>query len=91
MPSNIGEGGSCQKLSIGSTSTQSAVIKGTVVHVTPTVDCFIRDGLNPVALSTGVDHFLVANATQEFQTEKGNILAFITTSAAGTVYISVVG
>lgn len=84
---NVAVGGTCQKVSISSTSAQSTALPN-VVHVTPTVDCFVREAANPVAVSDGTDHFLVANATQEFQVTSGNKLAFITTGASGLVYIA---
>jgi hypothetical protein len=90
MINNIAPGGSCQQLSISTTSTQSAAINARVVHVTPTADCFMRGGTNPTALSNGTDHFLVANATQEFRVDQGGKLAFITASGTGAVYIAVV-
>ena len=86
---NIAIGGACQKIAISSTSAQSASIPN-VVHITPTVDCFVREDVNPVALSNGTDHFLAAGATQEFKIKNGNKLAFITTAATGTVYIATV-
>lgn len=95
MPSNIAPAGSAQKIAISSTSAQSALINGKIVHITPTVDCFFRAGVtpaaSPVSVSDGTDHFLVANATQEFYVEYGTKLAFITTAATGTVYVVVVG
>lgn len=86
---NIAVGGTCQKIAISSTSAQSAAIPN-VVHITPSVDCFVREAANPVALADGTDHFLSAGATQEFQVKNGNKLAFITTAATGTVYIAAV-
>lgn len=86
---NIAVGGTCQKISISSTSAQSAALPN-IVHITPTVDCFVREAASPTAVSDGTDHFLVANATQEFKVTKGNKLAFITTAATGIVYIAAV-
>lgn len=91
MASNIAAGGTCQKIAISTTSAQSVSIPGVVVHVTPTTDCFVRDGSNPTALSDGTDHFLVANATQEFRVTPGDKLAFVTSASSGSVYVAVVG
>jgi hypothetical protein len=91
MPSNISPGTFCQKIAISSTSAQSTAINGSIVHVTPTTGCFMRRGSNPVAVSTGVDHYLVAGATQEFNISKGDLLAFITDAATGSVYVAVAG
>lgn len=89
--SRIATGGTCQKVAISSTSAQSAAIDAHLVHVTPTVDCYVREGANPTALSNGTDHFLVANATQAFTITHDNKLAFITTAASGSVHIAPVG
>jgi hypothetical protein len=89
--SRVAVGGVCQKIAISGTSAQSAAIAGHLVHVTPTVDCYVREAANPTASATGVDHFLVANATQSFAVTRGNKLAFITEGAAGTVRIAEVG
>ena len=91
LASRIATGGVCQKIAISGTSAQSTAIAGHLVHITPTVDCYVREAANPTALATGVDHFLVANATQSFTVTHGNKLAFITEGAAGTVRIADVG
>lgn len=88
VASPIATGGSCQVVSISGTSAQSAALTASVVHVTPTVDCFVREAANPTALSDGTDHFLLANATQSFAVTPLNKLAFKTTGAAGSVYIA---
>lgn len=89
--SRLAAGGTCQKIAISAVSAQSAALLGPIIHVTPTVDCYVREGANPTALLTGVDHWLVANATQAFTVAHGNKLAFITESGAGTVRIAEVG
>lgn len=89
--SAIATGGTCQSVSISGTSAQSAAITGTLVHITPTVDCFVREAANPTALSNGTDEFLVAYVTQSKSITSGNKLAFKTTAATGTVYIAPVG
>ena len=89
--SRIATGGTCQQIAISGTSAQSAAIDAHIVHVTPTVDCYVREGASPTALANGTDHFLVANATQAFTITHDNKLAFITSGAAGTVRIAPVG
>jgi len=84
----IAIGGTCQAVSISGTSAQSAAITAGVVHITPTVDCFVREAANPTAVSDGTDEFLLAAATQAKTVQYGNKLAFKTTGAAGTVYIA---
>ena len=90
-PLRLAAGGNCQKIAISSTSASSAQIQGSIVHITPSVDCYAREGMAPTAVSTGVDHFLVANATQMFSIMPNNKIAFITESLSGTVRIAVVG
>lgn len=86
--STVATGGACQAVAISSTSAQSAAITGTLVHITPTTDCFVREASNPTALSDGTDEFLVAYVTQAKRITSGNKLAFKTVSATGTVYIA---
>lgn len=90
MPINVAEGGSCQKVSISSTSAQSAAIAGRVVQVVVDVVCFVRAGQNPTAVSTGVDHYLAANTVYEFWVNRTDVLAFVTTAATGNAYIAVI-
>ncbi|MCR4307672.1 MAG: hypothetical protein NUV80_03855 [Candidatus Berkelbacteria bacterium] len=82
-------GGQSQSLSISSTSASSAAINTSHAVIMPTVDCFFRAGLSPTALSTGVDDFLLANNKYRVGgIPMGHKLAFITTAATGTVYIT---
>lgn len=53
--SKIATGGDCQAVSISGTSAQSAAITASLVHITPTVDVFVREGADPTALATGVE------------------------------------
>lgn len=89
--SAVAVGGTCQAVAISGTSAQSAAITGALVHITPTVDVFVREGADPTALATGVDELLVAGATQAKRIASGNKLAFKTGGATGTVYIAPVG
>lgn len=84
----LGDPGLSQALSISSTSAQSAVINATSVVVTPTIDCFVRQGSNPTALSDGTDMFLLGQIAYRLSLPRGNKLAFKTVSASGTVYIT---
>lgn len=82
-------GGQSAAISISSTSAQSSAITTGFVTVTPTVDCFFRQGANPTSLSNGTDDFLLANNKYRISgVPNGNKLAFVTTGAAGTVYIT---
>lgn len=82
-------GGQSASVAISSTSAQSAAITTGGALVTPTVDCFMRQGVNPTALSNGTDQLLLANNTYRVgYIENDNKLAFITTAATGSVYIT---
>jgi hypothetical protein len=82
-------GGQSAAVSISTTSAQSAAITTPSVVVTPTVDCFFRQGANPTALSDGTDQILLAtNSYRLSGIVSGNKLAFITASGTGTVYIT---
>lgn len=91
---SLGEPGTSQALAISSTSAQSAAITPTsavspaTVVVTPTVDCFVRQGTNPTAVSDGTDMFLLASSSYRLSLPRGNKLAFKTVSSSGTVYIT---
>lgn len=91
MSNAIAAPGTSLKVSISTTSAQSAAISASRVHVTPNADCYVREGINPTAVSDGTDHFLLGNATQEFFITPGNKLAFITESGTGFVRIAKVG
>lgn len=84
----LGDPGLSQALSISSTSAQSAVINAGSVVVTPTVDCFVRQGSNPTAVSDGTDMFLLGSVSYRLSLPRGNKLAFKTTAASGTAYIT---
>ncbi len=82
-------GGQSQSVAISTTSAQSAAITTGSAVVTPSVDCFFRQGVSPTALSNGTDQFLLANNTYRISDiVSGNLLAFITASGTGTVYIT---
>jgi hypothetical protein len=85
----IDSGGASEDLAISGVSAQSAAITAGEALVTPTVDCFVRQGSNPTALADGTDIFLLANVSVRLSgILNGYKLAFITSGAAGTVYIS---
>lgn len=88
--SGIAAGGSCKVVSVSGTSAQSAALDGVLVHITPTVDCFMREGAAPTAVSDGTDEIMIAYVTQAKRITRGNKLAFKTTGAAGSVYIAIV-
>lgn len=88
----VDEGGKSQKVTLlAATSAQSAAIDTEFADVYSTVDCFVRAGANPTALSDGTDRFIPANTLLRLdginRAATGSKLAFIA-AAAGTVYIT---
>jgi hypothetical protein len=90
-------GGTSQKLAISGTSAQSNAAasastesKGVPIKylVTPDATCFVRKGSNPTALADGTDQILLANNTYRVELMDGEKLAFITSGAAGFVYLT---
>jgi hypothetical protein len=94
---DLNAGGTSQKLAISAASAQSAAAaasstenKGAPISyvITPDSNCFVRKGANPTALSDGTDQLLIANQSYRVQLMDGEKMAFITTAAAGFVYIT---
>lgn len=85
---DIGAGGTSQVVAISATSAQSAAIASSRAVITPTVDCFVRQGSNPTALSDGTDQFLVGGQMYRVSLTAGNKLAFKTATGTGSVYIT---
>lgn len=88
-------GGQSSKVSISTTSAQSATfgaatdaVPNQYVLVTPDVTCFMRQGVNPTAVSDGTDQIILANTTYRTFVNSGNKLAFITASGTGNVYLT---
>lgn len=84
----VDEGGRSQAVAISGTSAQSATINSDYVLVTLTAAGFVRQGSNPTATSDGTDIYLVDGVTYRLNVKRGNKLAFKTTSATGTAYIT---
>lgn len=89
---NISEGGDCSTVTAGGASVQSVVffaaasgIGGPVV-ITPLVDVFVRQGVNPTAVATGADTLLLGGQAYRCHVAAGNKLAVIAASAGGAVY-----
>lgn len=86
------EGGRSEQVAISTTSAQSTVLYTVApgyVNLITTIDCFMRMGANPVALSTGVDQFVPAGNLMRIGPVPANFrLAFVTASGAGIVYIT---
>lgn len=84
----LGDPGISQAVSISTTSAQSAAMARGSAVVTPTVDCFVRHGPNPTAVSDGTDQFLMMNVAYRLGFPPGSRLAFVTASGTGTVYVT---
>lgn len=89
-------GGQSSKVAISTTSAQSAVFNGNQsgnipdnYSITPDVTCFVRMGVNPVAVSDGTDQILFAGSTYRVQPcPQGQRFAFITSTGTGNVYLT---
>ena len=80
-----------EPVTISATSAESSAILTSTVVVTPSVDCFFRQGTDGAntALSDGTDQILLAfNSYRITGVVSGNTLAFKTTGASGTVYVT---
>lgn len=85
----IGEGGSSQAIAVSGVSAQSAILNFEQYVITPTVDVFVRQGENPTALANGTDMILLGGLSYRVRNVKqGNLMAFITSGATGTVYLT---
>lgn len=70
--------GQGQRLSVSAVSAQSAEIESTSCLIYSDVDCYVRQGSNPVALADGSDLFIPSGSlVRLFGITKGNKLAFI--------------
>lgn len=84
----IDSGGRSSSISISTTSAQSAASSNGEAVICPSVDCFVRSGANPTAVSDGTDQFLVGGTQYRVRFGEGHKLAFITASGTGTVYFT---
>lgn len=82
------EGGKSQALSISGTSAKSTAINAPYAVITVTTACFMRQGADPTATSDGTDLYLVPDTTYRVNLTQGNKLAFKTSGASGTAYIT---
>lgn len=87
-------GGQSSKVAISTASAQTAAIVAvpgqTAVKAvfTPDVDCFVRRGTNPTAVSDGTDQLVKANNAYRCEMLPGEKLAFITATGTGNVYFT---
>ena len=78
--------GTTQKMTVGSSSTQSAAVNGTVARLVATADCHIAFGPSPVADTTCL--FLPANTPEYFACYGTDLVAVISDSSGGSLYIT---
>jgi hypothetical protein len=82
-------GGTSQKLSLTSSSVQSAILTSSAYLLTVDTDCFGRTGVNPTAVSDGTDQvFLAGNTYRIVPIVIGNKIALITSGASGFAYLT---
>jgi hypothetical protein len=83
-------GGQSQQVAITGASAASTAITGSkTVYLCSTVDCFVRQGVTPVALIGGVDQFLPSYTPFRYAgLTPGNKIAVIGTGTNGTLYIT---
>lgn len=75
------------RIAVSTTSVQSPQITGSIAVVHTSVDCYIRQGYDPVAVADGTDLFVPAGAYVRLSgINTGNRLAIIAT-APGTVHL----
>jgi hypothetical protein len=82
-------GGQSEKIAISGTSAQSSAITTDKINIYADVDCFVRQGANPVALADGTDQIIPAGVMlRGYEITSGNKLAFIAASTSGNVYLT---
>lgn len=91
---NVPDSATSSVVAISGASAQSAAfgdaakMNNTTVLVSPSVDCFVRQGSNPTAVANGTDMLLRGAQTYRVLVAPGNKLAFITSGGAGNVYLT---
>jgi hypothetical protein len=86
----VDEGGRSQRLTAVTTSQQTTTINSDYALVYCTAPCFVRQGSNPTAVTTGADIFLAGNVHYRLNLPRGAKLAFAAPSAAD-VYVTTGG
>lgn len=80
--------GNSQRVAVSTVSVQTAPINASGCTIYSDVDCYVRQGSNPLAVADGTDQFIPAGAFLRLTgIAKGNKLAIIS-SASGTVHIT---
>jgi len=82
-------GGTSERLDVSSTAVQSSTFSNnTTAFVVCDVDVYVRQGVSPVAVASGVDVFLPAGSWRLDGILDENKLSFVTTGDVGTVHIT---
>ena len=76
-----------QAVSVSGTSASTSVLSGSAAVILPTVDCFVIRGESPTA-TTSCLPLLGGNMVRVSGMRQGEKLAFITSGATGTVYVT---
>lgn len=84
----LSPGGTTTAVSLSTTSAQGPAIASGRCNLYATAGCFLRYGLNPTALSTGVDEYLPAGTLVACVIPPGMKIAAILGSGTGTLYIT---
>lgn len=94
-PSNMGSGfdkiypGVSQKLAYDATAQSAALgARTSLVRLTPTTDCHVKIGANPVAIADGTCLFLKAGVIEYVGVNPGDKIAAIKDSAGGNLFIT---
>lgn len=80
--------GANQKLTVGSSSSQSAAIDAYTIRVTTTTDMYMEIGSNPAATTNSA--ILLAGSTEYFHISKGHKVAVLQLSSAGIATVTAV-
>jgi hypothetical protein len=82
-------GGQSAKVLTSTVSAQSAALTSTSYLCISDVNCFVRTGASPVAVSNGTDQLMLANVQYRFSPINiGDKLAFILSAGSGNVYLT---
>jgi hypothetical protein len=84
------DGGGSQLIAVSTTSAQSATFSdNTTCYMHNTVGVYVRQGTNPTALATGVDHWIPPGTWRLTGIVDENKLAFICkTGESGSVHLT---
>ena len=89
ISTQIMAGGQSQKVATSVTSAQSGVLNCSQVTLISDANVFVRQGVNPTAVSDGTDQMLLANIMHRIlPITAGNKLAFILATGTGNVYLT---